>query len=149
MRNSADDVRMTYVPTDDMWMTYMPADDVRMRFVSPDNMRMMCRQRADDICHLPVKSHWESHSRVIRTSSACRLHVVCTRWPADDMRTMCTRADDVPDDIPDDICQISNELLLSCRLHVVCASSARRLHETSVPRLFQVKQQRTALLKMK
>ena len=32
-------------------------------------------------------------------------------------------------------------------LHVVRMSSAHRLHETSVPRLFQVKQQRTALLK--
>ena len=30
---------------------------------------------------------------------------------------------------------------------VICMSSAHRLHETSVPRLFQVKQQRTALLK--
>ena len=37
----------------------------------------------------------------------------------------------------------------ACRLPVVCTSSARRTHETSVPRLFQVKQQRTALLKMK
>ena len=35
------------------------------------------------------------------------------------------------------------------RPHVVCTSSARRTHETSVPRLFQVKQQRTALLKKK
>ena len=34
------------------------------------------------------------------------------------------------------------------RPHVVRASSARRMHETSVPRLFQVKQQRTALLKI-
>ena len=31
---------------------------------------------------------------------------------------------------------------------VVCTSSTRRLHETSVSRLFRVKQQRTALLKM-
>ena len=61
------------------------------------------------------------------------------------------------DDIPacgrckDDIChppaQMSNEVSLSCRPHVVHASSARRTQETSVPRLFQVKQQRTALLK--
>ena len=35
----------------------------------------------------------------------------------------------------------------TCRLHVIHTSSARRTHETSVPRLFQVKQQRTALLK--
>ena len=48
MRNSADDVRMTYVPADDMWMTYMFADDVQMRFVSPDNVRMMCRRHSDD-----------------------------------------------------------------------------------------------------
>ena len=33
------------------------------------------------------------------------------------------------------------------RPHVIRASSAHRTHETSVPRLFQVKQQRTALLK--
>ena len=31
---------------------------------------------------------------------------------------------------------------------VICTSSARRTHETSVPRLFQVKQQGTALLKL-
>ena len=35
------------------------------------------------------------------------------------------------------------------RPRIVCTSSARRTHETSVPRLFQVKQQRTALLKIK
>ena len=35
------------------------------------------------------------------------------------------------------------------RLRVVCTSSAVRTHETSVPRLFQVKHQRTPLLKTK
>ena len=38
-----------------------------------------CRWRLDDICHPPVKSHPKSHSRVICMSSACCLHVVCTR----------------------------------------------------------------------
>ena len=33
--------------------------------------------------------------------------------------------------------------------HVIRTSSTRRTHETSVPRLFQVKQQRAALLKIK
>ena len=33
--------------------------------------------------------------------------------------------------------------------HVICTSSTCHTHKTSVPRLFQVKQQRTALLKMK
>ena len=42
--------------------------------------------------------------------------------------------------------QISNKVSLSCHLHVVRMSSAYHTHETSVPRLFQVKQQRTALL---
>ena len=36
----------------------------------------------------------------------------------------------------------------ACHPRVVCMSYARRTHETSVPRLFQVKQQRTALLKI-
>ena len=35
----------------------------------------------------------------------------------------------------------------ACHPRVVCMSYAHRTHETSVPRLFQVKQQRTALLK--
>ena len=37
----------------------------------------------------------------------------------------------------------------ACHLCVVHMSSAHRTHKTSVPRLFQVKQQRTALLKIK
>ena len=37
-----------------------------------------CGWRPDDICHLPVKSHPKSHSRVIRMSSAGHLHVVRT-----------------------------------------------------------------------
>ena len=72
------------------------------------------------------------------------VHVQTTcRWHTH-LRTMCGWC-------PDDIChppaQISNEVSLSCHPHVVCMSSAHRMHETSVPRLFQVKQQRTALLK--
>ena len=87
---------------------------------------------------------------------ACADNMQMTYMPADDMWMTCRWH-------PDDIChpppEISNEVSLSCRLHVihassahhlhvVCMSSARRTHETSVPRLFQVKQQRTALLKM-
>ena len=76
----------------------------------PSHLHMTCGRRADDvrttyvICHL--KSPTKSHSRVIRTSSACRPRIVRT-------------------------------------------SSAGRMHETSVPRLFQVKHQRTALLKIR
>ena len=75
------------------------------------------------------------------------------RW-CTHLQTMCRMmyppADDVLDDIPDmsSASQISNEISLLCYPHVVCTSSARHLHETSVPRLFQVKQQRTALLKI-
>ena len=68
----------------------------------------MCGRRADDVRTTYVirhlKSPTKSHSRVVRTSSARRPHVVCMSYAS------CT-------------------------------------HETSVPRLFQVKQQRTALLK--
>ena len=73
------------------------------------------------------------------------------RQCADDVCVCRQHADDVPAcrQCADDIChlpaQISNEVSLSCRLHIVRASYA----ETSVPRLFQVKQQRTALLKSK
>ena len=57
-------------------------------------MRTTCRQCADDVCmcrqradnvwttyviHQP-KSPTKSRSHVIRTSSACHLHVVCTRF---------------------------------------------------------------------
>ena len=92
LRNSADDMWMTYVPADDVRMTYLPVDDVL------DDIPT-CGRHADDIwttyvIHQP-KSPTKSHS------------------------------------------------------HVVRMSSTHRTHETSVPRLFQVKQQRTALLKMK
>ena len=40
-------------------------------------------------------------------------------------------------------------MLSACCLHIIHMSSTRHTHETSVPRLFQVKQQRTALLKIK
>ena len=38
----------------------------------------MCGRCADDICHPPVKSRPKSHSRVIRMSSACCPHIICT-----------------------------------------------------------------------
>ena len=87
-----------------------------------------CRWCVDDIC-------------------CCRQHVddvhAC-RWHVDDMQMTCGQH-------AVNIChppaEISNKVSLSCHLHVVCTSSAHRLHETSVPRLFWVKQQRTALLK--
>ena len=40
-------------------------------------VRMTCGWRADDICHPQVKSCLKSCSRVICTSSECRLHIVC------------------------------------------------------------------------
>ena len=139
MRNSADDVRMTYVPADDMWMTYMPVDDVQMRFVSPDNMRMMCRRHSDDtrcstawnwatqasvqmmcrrhpdnICHLPVKSHPESHSRVIRTSSA---------W--DGLQTTCRRRAHMQTTFLMTFLMTYVKSPTNSHSHVVCTSSAR------------------------
>ena len=85
--------------------------------------------------------------------------MVTMRSAADDMWMMYPSADVMRMMYPacrqraDDIChppaQISNEVSLSCHPHIVRTSSAHRTHETSVPRLFQVKQQRTALLKIK
>ena len=97
MRNSADDVRMTYVPADNMRMTYMPADDMQMTYLPADNVRMTYV-----ICQ--PKSPTKSRSCVVRTSSAHRPHVVC-------------------------------------------ASSARRPPRDFNPKIFPVKEQRTALLK--
>ena len=90
-----------------------------------------------------------------QTMCGWRVHVWMTcRW-CTCLRMMCGQC-------ADDIChppaQISNKVSLSCHphvvptssaccLHVIRTSSARCTHETSVPRLFQVKQQRTALLK--
>ena len=80
-----------------------------------------------------------------------------TYLPANDVRTMCGRhADDVrttyvirhlksPTKSHSRVVRTSS----AHRPRIVCTSSARRTHETSVPRLFQVKQQRTALLKTK
>ena len=83
-----------------------------------------------------------------------------TYMPVDNVQTMCGQR-------PDDIChlpaEISNEVSLSCRPHIVhmssachphviCTSSAHRLHivrhEISTPKYFQSKS-RTALLKIK
>ena len=79
-----------------------------------------------------------------------------TYLPANDVQMTCgRRADDIR--MTYVICHLKSPTKSHSRVvhtsssrrpHVVCMSSAHRTHETSVPRLFQVKQQRTALLKM-
>ena len=73
------------------------------------------------------------------------LHMTCG-WCADDVQMMYV------------ICHLKSPMKshshvicmsYTCRPCVVCTSSMGRMHETSVPRLFQVKHQRTPLLKMK
>ena len=70
--------------------------------------------------------------------------------PADDVQMMYPPVDDVPDDVPDYICHPPAKspmkshsrvvhILSACRPNIICMSSACHLHETSVPRLFQVK----------
>ena len=103
MRNSADDVQMTYVPADDMQMMYMPADDMWMTYLPADDVRMMFRMTY--VIRQP-KSPTKSRSRVICTSSVHRPLVV----------------------------------------HM---SSARHPLRDFNPKIFPVKEQRTALLKMK
>ena len=66
-----------------------------------------------------------------------------TYTPADNMQMMYSPADDVW--MTYVIWQPKSPMKSHSR--VICTSSACHLHETSVPRLFQVKQQRTALLK--
>ena len=48
------------------------------------HVRTTCRRHPDDICHPPAEISNEvslsGHPHVIRTSSACRLPVVCTRF---------------------------------------------------------------------
>ena len=73
MRNSADDVRMTYVPSDDMRMTYMPADVMQTTYPPADNVRTMFLMTYV-ICQ--PKSPTKSRSRDICTSCG---------WCADDM----------------------------------------------------------------
>ena len=41
---------------------------------------LLCRRHAEEICRPPVESHPKSHSHVVRTSSACRLHIICTKF---------------------------------------------------------------------
>ena len=54
---------------DDMWMTCGQHLDVICTW---------CGQHADNVWMTSVKSHPKSHSRVIRASSAYRLHIICT-----------------------------------------------------------------------
>ena len=79
----ADNVQMTYGwSADDMCVCGWHADDTRCstswNWATQASVQMTCGWHPDDICHLPVKSHPKSHSRVIRTSSACHLHVIRT-----------------------------------------------------------------------
>ena len=104
-----DDMRMTCVCrwcADDMQTTCVSVDDVRMtcaddtRCSTPWNwatqasVRMTCGRRADDICHLPVKSHPKSHSRVIiicTSSARLRPHETSTPniFPLKEQRQLC------------------------------------------------------------
>ena len=70
MRNSADDVRMTYVPADDMWMTYMPADVMWTTYPPADNVWTMFRMTYV-ICQ--PKSPTKSRSHVVHTSCGRRV----------------------------------------------------------------------------
>ena len=79
----------------------------------------------------------------MRMKCACADNMQMTYLPADDVRTTCGRR------MSSATWNLQRSLTLvssARRPRVVCTSSARRTHETSVPRLFQVKQQRTALL---
>ena len=76
MRNSADDVRMTYVPADNMQMTYMPADVMQTTYLPADNV-WMTFPMTYVICQ--PKSPTKSHSHVI--------HTMCG-WYVDDMHVM-------------------------------------------------------------
>ena len=143
---SVDDVHACRQPVDDMhtcgwhvhdtrcstawnWATQGSADNVQTTFGCHLHMvRMTCRQ------HLDVIRTWcRWHADDIWMSSA---HGVDDIWMssahgADDVR-MTYMWNLTP----------NLTLMLSVRhLHIVC-------HETSVPRLFSVKEQRTALLKM-
>ena len=67
------------------------------------------------------------------------------------LRTMYTPADNVrmtcrwhPDDICHPPAEISHEVSLSCHPRIVRMSSAGHLQETSVPRLFSVKEQNSS-----
>ena len=94
------------------------ADDVWMTYVPADDVRMT---------YMPADDVWMTYP------------------PADDMQMMCRWC-------PDNIChppaEISNEVSLSCHPHVVRASSARRPPRDFNPKIFPVKEQRTALLKI-
>ena len=90
---------------------------------------MTGRRYADDVCMCG------QHADDIPACGRC----------ADDMRMTCRRR------MSSATWNLQRSLTLVLSAHrprVICTSSARRTHETSVPRLFQVKQQRTALLKI-
>ena len=108
------------------------------------------------------------HSRKIAQVHAdhqefCRWCVddICAcRQCADDIHACGQHADDVADDVLDDICHPpakspmkshSRVVCMSstCHLHIICMLSARRLHETSSPEIFPVKQQSNSSAKNK
>ena len=75
MRNSADDVQMTYVPADNIWMTYMPADVMRTTYPPADNVRMTFRMTYV-ICQpkSPMKSR--SHADDMHVTLGVVLHEI-------------------------------------------------------------------------
>ena len=94
-------------------------------------LQMMCRQHT---C-LQTMCGWRSH-----LGTVCRW---CSRWRSGRCSGWHSGWH------MSSASQISNEVSLSCCPHVICSyphiictSSAHCLHETSVPRLFQVKEQR-------
>ena len=95
-----------------------------------------CRWCADDIC----ACRW--HADDIHACGWCADDVQMTYVPADNMRMTYMPADNVQMMSGWHMSSTSQNLQQSLTL----VSSAHRLHETSVPRLFSVKEQRTALL---
>ena len=69
-------MQMTYVPADDMWMMYMPVDNVRTTYPPADDMQMMFRMMFQ-MTYVTCQPNLQRNLTLV--SSACHLHVICTR----------------------------------------------------------------------
>ena len=161
----SDNMQMICTHTDEMW-TMSRCDMQRKpstQIISQIIYMILKWNNSTFLPQIPSNNKFPSQLKIVQAHGD---HEEWCRLLADDVRMMCACADDMQMMYPpaDNMRMTSRQHMSStspnlqwsltlvssaCHPCIVHMSSMHRRHETSVPRLFQVKQQRTALLKTK